>query len=119
MNLCDYVTVMMDVTEANRSERYELSQTESRTNDCNVEGDAIWYNYNLTLPSITEFEGTRAEALDQWDGVNGTGQGLWVIEVSVDSQTLWTDSGEDVEITIRWRTFDVLMTIIDDDHGEA
>ena len=114
VNLCDYVTVIMNLEEVNRTERYETSQTDSRTNDCNVEGDAIWYNYNLTLPTIAQFEGTAAEARDQWEIVNMTGVGLWVIEITVDAQSLLEDSGEDVDITINTMEFEVLMTILDD-----
>ena len=114
VNLCDYVTVIMNLEEVNRTERYETSQTDSRTNDCNVEGDAIWYNYNLTLPTISQFEGTAAEARDQWEIVNMTGVGLWVIEITVDAQTLLEDNGEDVDITINTMEFEVLMTILDD-----
>ena len=114
INLCDYVTVVINLQTVNRTDRYDTSQTESRTNDCNVEGDAIWYHYNLTLPPIIEFEGTEEEALSQWENVVGTGVGVWVIEITVDSQSILVDEGEDVDITINFEEFRVSMVIIEE-----
>jgi hypothetical protein len=114
VNLCDYVTVVINLQTVNRTDRYDTSQTESRTNDCNVEGDAIWYHYNLTLPPIIEFEGTEEEALSEWENVVGTGVGVWVIEITVDSQSVLVDEGEDVDITINFEEFRVSMVIIEE-----
>ena len=114
INLCDYVTVVINLQTVNRTDRYETSQTESRTNDCNVEGDAIWYHYNLTLPSIIEFEGTEEDARSQWENVVGTGVGIWIIEITVDSQSILVDEGEDVDITIISEEFQVSMVIIEE-----
>ena len=115
---CDEVTVEVFTTDVNKTNLYSLSNTDAASSDCDADGtepwDHIWYQYDLELPNITGFEGTEEEALAIWDTYTGIGTGEWIIDLTVDTYTLWgpvcdCEDGEDVRLTVSYIEYDVNM----------
>ena len=115
---CDEVTMEVFTTDVNKTDLYSLSNTDAASSDCDADGtepwDHIWYQYDLELPNITGFEGTEEEALAIWDTYTGIGTGAWLIDISVDTYTLWgpvcdCEDGEDVRLTVSYIEYDVNM----------